>query len=414
MKRNCFRPLLALTLSLPLLTLGACSPSGPSADAPQSTDQIVETETQAPTEPPVPDVTFTVVGTGDVLSHMPVVDASLQDDGTYDYEPLVSEIKPFIEGADLALCHQEIPLTEDDADVSGYPTFAAPANWAQSTKDLGYDGCSTASNHSWDRARTGIENTLRILTEHGLGNTGMSTSPTQDEIQYYVLNKDGRDIKVAHLSFTYGLNYEYVPEVEENPWLVNVNDPEHIIELARKARNEGAADVVIVAPHGGVEYQAEPSDQQREWAKMFADSGVIDLYLGHHVHVPQPLEKIEGGVDGKGMWAFFGTGNLLSNMQPPMGMGTQTGYIAHATITVPAKGAAHVDEAGYIGVLLDSETDQIFLASTYTQADHPGSYLDDARASEYYAHLKAVMGDAKEITTAPSEAAPPVKVLPRK
>ena len=367
------------------------------------------------TEPepePEPDVTFTVVGTGDVLSHMPVVHNSIQADGTYDYAPLVADIKPFIEGADLALCHQEVPLTYDEASASGYPVFAAPAGWARSTKELGYDGCSTASNHSWDRGWGGVEDTIDILTENGLGFSGTSHADDQDPIQFYTVTKEGRDIKVAHLSFTYGLNYEVVPEIDANPWLVNRDDPDHIIALAKQARDEDA-DVVIVSSHGGIEYQAEPSQRQIEWAQAFADSGVIDLYLGHHVHVPQPIDKFEGGVDGQGMWAFFGTGNLVSNMHPYMGYGTQNGYIAHATITVPAEGSARVDAAKYTGVLLDDQTNQVFIASTYQQANYPGSALTDANAQLFYDHLKSVMGDAEELTEAPGTVADPVEVIPR-
>ncbi|MDO5049114.1 MAG: CapA family protein [Actinomycetaceae bacterium] len=403
------------------LPLTACSSSADEGafgeplniEVPTSGEVSEQAPTEAePTEPPVPEVTFTVVGTGDVLSHMPVVENSIQADGSYDYAPLVADIKPYIEGADLALCHQEVPLTRDEASASGYPVFAAPAGWARSTKELGYDGCSTASNHSWDRGWDGLVETLDVLEEQGLGSTGTAKSAEQDPIQYYTVTKDGREITVAHLSFTYGLNFEVVPQVDENPWLVNRNNPERMIELSKQAREEGA-DVVIVSSHGGVEYQAEPSEQQLEWAQAFASSGVIDLYLGHHVHVPQPIQKFDGGVDGKGMWAFFGTGNLVSNMHPGMGFGTQNGYIAHATITVPPQGSAHVDAAKYTGVLLDTNTNQVFVASSYSQADHPGSYLTDADAQVFYDDLKSVMGDAQELTEAPSNIADPVKVAKR-
>lgn len=120
-----FRPLIGLGLAA-TLALTACSPS-------REAEPVVETQptlaATQPTEPGVQPVTFTVVGTGDVLSHMPVVEHSIQADGSYDYAPLVADIRPFIEGADLALCHQEVPLTRDEASAHGYPVFAAPAGW---------------------------------------------------------------------------------------------------------------------------------------------------------------------------------------------------------------------------------------------------------------------------------------------
>lgn len=392
------------------LGLAGCAPSFYLADEPVPTLPPTE-PTAAPTEPPIPEVTFTVVGTGDVLSHMPVVRNTTQADGSHDYSALVADVKPFIEGADLALCHEEVPMTFDASRVSGYPVFAAPADWVNSVVSLGYDGCSTASNHSWDQGRGGVFDTLNILREHGLGNVGTSLAADQDQIQYYEIEKDGRTIKVAHMSFAYGLNYEVVPEVNENPWLVNINNPEHMVELAKQAREEGA-DVVIVSAHGGAEYVAEPTERQHEWSRIFADSGVIDVYLGHHAHVPQPIGKVEGGPGGHGMWAFYGTGNMLSSMQPSQGLGTQVGYIATATITVPPEGAAEVD-AGYTGFVLDRDTSQIFEVSKYNQADHPGSRLTNEAAATYIGHLRSVMGDAKEVTEAPSSPAPPVHVIER-
>ncbi len=404
-----FRPLIGLELAA-TLALTACSPS-------READPVVETQptlaATQPTEPEVQPVTFTVVGTGDVLSHMPVVEHSIQADGSYDYAPLVADIRPFIKGADLALCHQEVPLTRDEASAHGYPVFAAPAGWAKSTVDLGYDGCSTASNHSWDRGWDGLVETVEILKENGLGAVGTSVSAEQSPIQYYELERAGRKILVAHLAYTYGLNYEYVPEVEQNPWLVNIDNPDRMIQLAKQARSEGA-DVVIVSAHGGIEYQAEPSQQQVEWAQKLADSGVVDLYLGHHVHVPQPLQQFEGGVEGRGMWAFFGTGNLVSNMGPHMGWGTQNGYIAQATITVPAKGAATVDEVGYTGLVLDTDTNHVYAAANYNQADHPESLLSNEVNAAYYGYLKEVMGDAKEVTQAPANPAVPARVVERR
>ncbi|MDO5746849.1 MAG: CapA family protein [Actinomycetaceae bacterium] len=379
--------------------------------APKAVQSFASPTTETPPEP----VTFTVAATGDVLSHDWVVKASHRSDGTYDFEPLVANITPYIKGADLPLFHSEVPFGFTEEQHSGYPVFAAPRGWVNSIKKMGYVGASLASNHTWDQGRDGIENTIKLYEENGLGTSGANVTAEQDPIQYYKLHRNNRDIIIAHLSMTYGLNYENIPELNDNPWLTHVNNPEHIIELAKKARSEGKADVVIASMHGGTEYMAQANEQQQQWAKMLADSGVVDLYIGHHVHVPQPLAKIEGGVDGQGMYVFYGTGNLLSSMVPSMGDGTQCGMIAHATITVPGKGPAHVDSVGWTSIILDRGSLQVFPGHGYDQSKYPGAQLSTSAGQQYYQHVVSVAGDVgQEITEPGTPGGDPATVVPRK
>lgn len=406
--------------ALVAVSLGACSSSTP----PEKKAEPAKTKTaEAPAASADKDkakekeqkpVTFTVVGTGDVLSHSPVLTHSKKPGGGYDYAPLVADIKPYISGANLALCHQEIPYTMDDSRAHGYPVFRAPKGWAKSTKDLGYDGCSLASNHTWDEGRKGIKTTIDLITEQGMGTTGAAYDKEMAPYQMYEVNVDGRTIKVAHLSFTYGTNFGVPDAVKKEPFLMNINDPQKMIDEAKDARSKGA-QVVIVSAHGGNEYGVAPSAQQKEWAKMFADSGVIDLYLGHHVHVVQPIDKMEtGGPDGKGMWVIYGTGNLLSNMAESQGIGTQTGIIAQATITVPATGPAHVDNVKWVGLVLDRGNNKVYLGHNYKQSEHPGSRLSESNAKRYYENIKKIIGNkATELTEAPQKEAAPVTVIPR-
>lgn len=111
---------------------------------------------------------ITLAATGDVLSHEQVVNNSWKE-GTTRYSREVEKIRPWIAGADIALCHQEIPFGESDYDARGYPSFKAPLSWAQDSKDFGYDGCSTASNHTFDQGTEGIAHTIDTLRNAGLG-----------------------------------------------------------------------------------------------------------------------------------------------------------------------------------------------------------------------------------------------------
>lgn len=266
-------------------------------------------------EPAIRPIEFTVVAAGDVLPHSPVVASATTSSG-YDFTPLMAGVQPYVEGADLALCHMEVPVVPPGAAPSGYPMFGSPPEMVRDLAAIGWDGCSTASNHSVDRRFAGVTSTLDTMDKYGMGSAG--TARTSDEaatVQMYDVSEGERSIKVAHISYAYGLNG--LPKPSGMPWSVNTFDANAadaapIIAAAKEARAQGA-DVVLASVHCCVEYRTEPTDAQRSLAEKIAASGLVDLYIGHHAHVPQPIEKLPGGPGGDGMWTAFGLGNYLSN-----------------------------------------------------------------------------------------------------
>ena len=111
-------------------------------------------------------VRFTIEASGDLLIHTAVWERALAlGGGDYDFAPLFKEIKPYVAGADLALCHVETPMTP--APPTSYPIFNTPPALAQGVKATGWDACDTASNHSLDQAQTGIDATARRSTTPG-------------------------------------------------------------------------------------------------------------------------------------------------------------------------------------------------------------------------------------------------------
>jgi poly-gamma-glutamate synthesis protein (capsule biosynthesis protein) len=266
-------------------------------------------------EPAIRPIEFTVVAAGDVLPHGPVVASATTSSG-YDFTPLMAGVQPYVEGADLALCHMEVPVVPPGVAPSGYPMFGSPPEMVRDLAAIGWDGCSTASNHSVDRSFAGVTSTLDTMDKYGMGSAG--TARTSDEaatVQMYDVSEGERSIKVAHISYAYGLNG--LPKPSGMPWSVNTFDANAadaapIIAAAKEARAQGA-DVVLASVHCCVEYRTEPTDAQRSLAEKIAASGLVDLYIGHHAHVPQPIEKLPGGPGGDGMWTAFGLGNYLSN-----------------------------------------------------------------------------------------------------
>lgn len=277
--------------------------------------------TAGPTEQTIrsvlPQETFTVAATGDILLHSPLVHQATADgEGVPDFYPMFKGIRDVIEGADLAICHLETPLAPKRGPYTGYPIFSVPPQIVRAIKKVGYDGCSTASNHTIDKGEPGVRRTLAALDKAGLKHTG-SARTREESRKITVFRVNGVD--VAHLSYTYGTNG--IVEPADQPWLVNDGlDPTTIRKHAARARRAGA-QVVIVSLHWGDEYQHAPNHQQTSVAEKLLASPDVDLIIGHHAHVVQPFDRING------KWVAYGLGNQVAN--PSAGLdATHEGAIA--------------------------------------------------------------------------------------
>lgn len=242
---------------------------------------------------------------GDLLPHSPV-NAQARQYGRasgheYDYAPMLAPMAPIISGADLAICHMEVPVHPPGEAPSSYPSFGAPPELVDAVAGAGYDGCSTASNHSLDRGRAGIAATLDRMDQDGVRHNG--TARTEVEGGGVATTYDVQGVTVAHLSWAYGFNGYAIPA--DAPWAVNQIDVDRIHAAAHAARQAGA-DLVIVSLHWGTEYDDEPSTYQRDVAARLLPSPDIDLVVGHHAHVVQPVEQVGG------TYVAFGLGNQLS------------------------------------------------------------------------------------------------------
>lgn len=292
-------------LAAALLLTVACGPltavGGGPTPSPGLTAAAADTFATREAEPAAPR-RFTLLATGDVLIHGRVRAAAETPVG-FDFRPLLAETAPEVAAADLALCHLEVPLSADGRRLSGYPLFNAPPEVATALAAVGFDGCSTASNHSVDRGADGVVATLDVLDGAGLGHAGTARSAAEAGPGWY----RPAGVTVAHLSYTYGLNGLPVPA--GRPWMVALIDPDRILEDAAAARSAGA-EFVVVSLHWGAEYRHTPTAEQEALAQRLLSTGAVDLIIGHHAHVVQPLERIGGRL------VAYGLGNFLSGQTP--------------------------------------------------------------------------------------------------
>lgn len=338
---------LARTLAVGTLTSVGLAGCGLSADsrAPSSAGAAaVTTSVDLATRGDDGPVTFTILGSGDLLTHVPVRTSAQRyatAPATYDFGPMFAEVAPAISAADVAICHMETPLSPTNTNLSrpGVLVFNTPHELIDGVRDAGWDGCDFATNHSYDQGIKGINDTRRVITGAGLQYAGPNGSAKAPRVVGWYT---AEDVQIAHLAYSYTILNNFGPNTETPPEgrylaasLWPARKAAGIIADARKARKAGA-EVVVVSLHWGAEYQTEPTQEQKALAAALLGSPEVDLILGTHVHVVQPCDQIDG------KFVFYGLGNFLSNQGPSQGATlrpeTQEGMMATVTVTRRADG----------------------------------------------------------------------------
>ena len=265
---------------------------------------------------------------------------AVREDRHYDFVPAFEEVAEKLRAADLAICHLETTISP--LNPRGYPRFRAPSGLVEAIALSGWGGCSVASNHAFDYGREGVTFTIGALERHGLAHTGTAVSAESRRPGHYNIN----GIRIGHLSYTYGLNDYRLPKRE--PWWVNLIDVDTIAADSLAARGEGA-EFIVVSMHWGTEYQSMPNAYQKRIAHEIAETGAVDLLVGHHAHVLQPVDRIGG------MWVAYGLGNFISNQSWGS---TQNGAILHVGIGDSPDGLT-VREVTYTPTWVDRSVMQV-------------------------------------------------------
>ena len=270
---------------------------------------------------------LTLLAVGDNLIHIQVIESGEQEDGTYNYDHLYTNLKQEISEADIAVINQETILGGDQFPYSGYPNFNSPEEIGDAVINAGFDVVLQATNHTMDMGLNGVLNTFDFWDKHPeITVLGINKSEEESE-QIKIVEKNG--IRLAMLNYTFSLNGYTVPK--DMPYLVNMLDKEKMAADIEKA--EKLADFTIVFPHWGTEYVYEPTKAQENLSTFFYEQGV-DLVIGTHPHVLEPVEWIEDNSDHK-MLVYYSLGNFISYQREAPRM---LGGIANVTITKDDEG----------------------------------------------------------------------------
>ena len=326
---------------------------------------------------------FTVIMVGDILLHDGIEKCAKQEDGSYDFTAIFAHTKDAIEDADLAIVNEEVIIGGEELGVTGYPSFNAPYEIADELAETGFDVICHATNHALDRGKNGIENCLSYWGENhpDIRTVGIYTDRADSE-DICIFENDG--YKIAVLNYTYGTNG--IPLPKNMPYAVNLLDEKKVISDLTKAEKE--ADITIVCPHWGTEYDHGISAYQKKWAKIFAENGA-DIIIGTHPHVIEPVETIEGR-DGRAVPVYYSIGNFI-NWTSGRGKGVadrMVGAMAEVTLTKDTDGEVIVKDYGvkplvsHVRSAINGST--VYFLDDYTTAN---SYLNEIRKrDQHFSH----------------------------
>lgn len=307
---------------------------------------------------------------GDVMSHSTnfknAYDSAKKD---YDFSNTFRNISSYIKNSDIAIGNLETTFAGESRTYSGYPNFNTPDELAKNLKDLGIDVLSTSNNHCMDKGYSGLVRTLDTLDKYKISHMGTYRS---EEEQNTILIKDVNGIKIAFLAFTYGTNGISIPK--DKNYSVNLIDKDLIkkqIELAKKEN----PDLICVNMHWGIEYKLKQNKQQEELADFLFNNGV-DLILGSHPHVLEPMEKrtitLDDGTTKDG-FVIYSLGNFMSGQIYP---NTKSSVILDIQITKSNENKISIDNVNYTPIYLYDKGKNSISRTRYTLIDIESSIKD--------------------------------------
>lgn len=246
--------------------------------------------------------TTTLAAVGDILIHSPLYKDARTKEG-YNFKPMFEQVKDYISQAHVAVANQETMIGGTNIGLSTYPSFNSPYEVGDALKAAGIDMVTIANNHTLDRGIPAITNAIDHWNEIDMPYTG-SFSSENDRNKIRTIESNG--ITLSFLAYTYGTNG--IPIPDDKDYLVNMIDLPLMKQDIQKAKK--MSDVVVVSLHFGNQYEQLPNNRQKKLVKQLANEGV-NIIIGHHPHVLQPFEWVEGN-SGSKTFVAYSLGNFLS------------------------------------------------------------------------------------------------------
>lgn len=248
-------------------------------------------------EEKIKEHSLSMIMVGDALIHRSIYVEAKQADGTYDFRKIFKYTKPIVIQYDLAFYNQETILGGAEIGLSTYPTFNSPYELGDAFIDSGFNLVSLANNHTLDRGEKAVINSREYWNKQDVLVSGSARS--QEERDDFII-KEKNGIKYSLLAYTTSTNGIKSP----NDYYVNIYSAAQAQKDIEALRDK--VDFLFVSMHWGVEYNPNVSPTQRQIAEYLSSLGV-DIVIGHHPHVVEPVEFIGDTL------VIYSLGNFISS-----------------------------------------------------------------------------------------------------
>lgn len=337
----------------------------------------------------VPNPVARIRAVGDLMMHERQLTIARASDGSYDFHPQYELVADALCAADYTMANLETTVgMYGSQPYSGYPRFNAPESLLEAVRAAGVDFLTLANNHMLDRYFDGLKKTVDHVEAYGFDWGGAYRSREEYHAPVVV---DVKGIKIGVLCYTahandmerwcdpdagiYGLRYLYAADFSGDV----------------RAAREAGAEYIIAMPHWGTEYMRAPDEIVRETAKEMISAGV-DMILGSHPHMVQPVEYVTVGE--RTALVAWSLGNFISNMKIQY---TDSGIILDFTLTRDADGTIALSDVGYVPIYCWKQDSTIRAIPSGMYLEQKPTGMSDstyARMKASYKELVTLMGDA--------------------
>jgi poly-gamma-glutamate capsule biosynthesis protein CapA/YwtB (metallophosphatase superfamily) len=205
----------------------------------------------------------------------------------YDLPFQDKSLARLITSADVAFANLEYPITMKGIRYTDKEyTFRGDPESLSAIRKAGFDFLSLANNHIMDYGEKGLLDTIRLCRKNRLSFAGAGSDLASASGLAVIKN---RGVRYGLLAYSLTFPEEFwatplKPGTAHPDWAQMGQD-------IRDARQK--VDILIVSFHWGEELKSEPKKYQIDFAHHAINQGA-DIVLGHHPHIPQPIEIFRG------------------------------------------------------------------------------------------------------------------------